>query len=67
MFAGLSKRTTSEKLREAFSKFGEVVQGVFFTLVLCTYNQSALLTIFSPSRQSGVRETCEPWFIKLYH
>lgn len=25
---GLSKRTTSEGLREAFSKFGEIVQGI---------------------------------------
>ena len=27
LVSGLSKRTTSEGLREAFSKFGEVVQG----------------------------------------
>jgi len=27
LVSGLSKRTTSEGLQEAFSKFGEVVQG----------------------------------------
>lgn len=29
-FSGLSKRTTTERLQEAFSQFGEVVQGLFF-------------------------------------
>lgn len=28
-FVGLSKRTTTEGLQEAFSKFGEVVHGTF--------------------------------------
>jgi len=27
--SGLSKRTTTETLREAFQKFGEVVHGLF--------------------------------------
>lgn len=27
-FSGLSKRTTSEGLREAFEKFGQVIQGI---------------------------------------
>lgn len=28
--SGLSKRTTTERLREEFQKFGEVVHGLFF-------------------------------------
>lgn len=28
---GLSKRTTSDGLREAFEKFGRVIHGIFFT------------------------------------
>lgn len=30
IFSGLSKRTTSERLQEAFSQFGEVVHGLYF-------------------------------------
>lgn len=29
LFSGLNKRTTMEKLREAFSQFGQVVDGLF--------------------------------------
>jgi uncharacterized membrane protein len=29
LFAGLSKRTTTDGLKEAFAKFGEVIHGMF--------------------------------------
>lgn len=42
--SGLSKRTTTEKLQEAFSQFGEVVHGLFSCLLLvlnfCNYYQT---------------------------
>lgn len=37
LFAGLSKRTTSEKLQEAFSQFGEVVHGLFLFCEVVTF------------------------------
>lgn len=35
-FPGLSKRTTSEGLREAFVKHGEVVHGMFLLILMHT-------------------------------
>jgi hypothetical protein len=29
IYAGLNKRTTSEGLKEAFSKFGQVIEGIY--------------------------------------
>lgn len=29
MYAGLNKRTTSNGLKEAFSKFGQVIEGIY--------------------------------------
>jgi len=29
MYAGLNKRTTSEGLKEAFFKFGQVIEGIY--------------------------------------
>lgn len=37
IFTGLSKRTTTEKLHESFSQFGEVVHGLFVSFYLCFY------------------------------
>jgi hypothetical protein len=43
LFSGLSKRTTTEKLQEAFSQFGEVVNGVlssYFIFIFCNHHQT---------------------------
>lgn len=36
-FAGLSKRTTTEGLRDAFAKFGEVVHGIVFSFLFLSF------------------------------
>lgn len=32
MYAGLNKRTTSNGLKEAFSKFGQVIEGIYWII-----------------------------------
>lgn len=53
LLAGLNKRTTSEKLQEAFSKFGEVVNGNIIFLKWCYLSFPLSLSLYTHTRTNA--------------
>jgi RNA recognition motif-containing protein len=47
LLAGLSKRTTSEGLREAFAEFGEVLHGMVLSFLCCSFHAMDLKLLIS--------------------